>query len=137
MEDSHIPKDPVQWVKDLESIWQAMDSEKASQGYTDDAFMVFGCKQKQNGAEMLQRPADWFNYAKDLKINKNYIAHTNNCIVASWNSTYTDPKTKKIICERGIEYFKFRNGKVCEQHAWQHSWEEGRKPSDSGIATLR
>lgn len=135
MTKSHLPKDPVKWVKDLEKVWQNMDSRKAAEGYTEDAFMVFGSDQKQNGQDLLKRPGQWFAYAKDLKINKNYIAHSDNCIVASWNSRYTDPKTKKIILERGIEYFRFRNGKVCEQHAWQHSWEDGRKPAESGITT--
>ena len=135
MSKSHLPKDPKQWVKDLEAIWQAMDSKKAAEGFTDDVFMIYGCNQRQAGKELLKRPEEWFAYAKDLKIKKNYIAHSDDCIVASWNSTYTDPKTKEIIHERGIEYFRFKNGKVCEQHAWQHSWEDGKKPEDSGITT--
>ena len=135
MNKSHLPKDPKQWVKELESIWQAMDSEKAAEGFTDDVFMVYGCNQRQSGEALLKRPGEWFSYAKDLKITKNYIAHGEDCIVASWNSTYTDPNTKEKVHERGIEFFRFRDGKVCEQHAWQHSWEDGKKPDDSGIST--
>ena len=97
MNKSHLPKDPKQWVKELESIWQAMDSEKAAEGFTDDVFMIYGCNQRQSGEALLKRPAEWFVYAKDLKIKKNYIAHTEDCIVASWNSTYTDPKTKEKV----------------------------------------
>ena len=41
----------------------------------------------------------------------------------------------KIVNERGIEYFKFRDGRVYEQQSWQHSWNEGEKPSDDGITT--
>ena len=84
----------------------------------------------------MQRPREWFEYAKDLKISKQYIAHSHDCIVASWESNYTDPTTKKKINERGIEYFRFRKGKVYEQQAWQHSWEDGKKPKDSGITTI-
>ena len=43
MDEQHLPKDPIQWVKDLEKTWQAMDAEKASEGYTEDAVMIFGC----------------------------------------------------------------------------------------------
>ena len=93
MTKSHLPKDPIKWVKDLEKVWQNMDSKKAAEGYTEDAFMIFGTEQKQAGQELLKRPGEWFEYAKDLKINKNYIAHSDDCIVASWNSKYTDPKT--------------------------------------------
>ena len=135
MTESHLPKDPKEWIKDLEKIWQNMDAKKAAEGFSEDAFMIFGTDQRQEGQDLLNRPGAWFSYAKDLKINKNYIAHTNDCIVASWNSSYTDPKTKKVVLERGIEYFRFRNGKVCEQHAWQHSWDEDNKSSESGITT--
>ena len=136
MNEQHLPKDPIQWVKDLEKTWQAMDAEKASEGYTEDAVMIFGCNQRQYGESVMQRPREWFEYAKDLKISKQYIAHSHDCIVASWESNYTDPTTKKKINERGIEYFRFRKGKVYEQQAWQHSWEDGKKPKDSGITTI-
>lgn len=131
---SHLPCDPKQWVKDLESVWQARDGERAKKGYADDATFIFGANQQQSGASLAERPANWFAYATDLKINKKYIAHTDNCIVASWDSVYTDPETGKKICERGIEFFKFRNGDICEQQAWQHSWPEGEKPKKSDIS---
>ena len=70
MDEQHLPKDPIQWVKDLEKIWQAMDAEKASEGYTEDAVMIFGCDQHQYGESVMQRPREWFEYAKDLKISK-------------------------------------------------------------------
>ena len=90
---------------------------------------------KQDKINLIRRPKEWFEYAKDLKINKKYIAHTANCIVVSWKSIYTDPSTKKVVNERGIEYFKFRGGKIFEQHSWQHSWNEGEKPLENGITT--
>ena len=131
----HLPDDPKKWVDDLEKIWQEKNSDKASIGYTEDAIFIFGCEQKQNYNDLILRPKEWFEYAKDLKIKKKYIAHTDDCIVVSWESIYTNPVTKKIVIERGIEYFKFINGKIYEQHSWQHSWNEGEKPLDSGITT--
>ena len=107
MDEQHLPKDPIQWVKDLEITWQAMDAEKASEGYTEDAVMIFGCDQRLYDESVMQRSREWFKYATDLKISKHYIAHSHECIVASWESNYTDPITKKIINERGIEYFRF------------------------------
>lgn len=123
--ENHLPADPVQWVKDLEAVWQAHDGEKAALGYTDDARLIWGANQAQSGAALRERPTKWFAFAKDLKITKEYIAHTNDCIVTTWNSHYTDPDTGKVVHERGIEYFKFRNGQVYDQHAWQHSWQDG------------
>ena len=28
MTESHLPKDPKEWIKDLEKIWQNMDAKK-------------------------------------------------------------------------------------------------------------
>ena len=135
MRKNNLPGDPIKWVENLEKIWQEKNGDKASLGYTDDAVFIFGCEQKQDKKNLIRRPKEWFEYAKDLKINKKYIAHTENCIVVSWKSIYTDPSTKKIVNERGIEYFKFRDGKIFEQHSWQHSWNEGEKPLENGITT--
>jgi hypothetical protein len=63
------------------------------------------------------------------------LAHSDDTIVASWNSTYTHPETGKKVFERGIEYFVFREGLVAEQHAWQHSWNEGDVSSTGDIST--
>ena len=123
--DNHLPGDPVQWVKDLEAIWQAHDGERAGEGYTDDARLVWGANQTQSGAPLRERPQKWFAFASDLQITKEYIAHTNDCIVTTWNSNYTDPESGEKVHERGIEFFRFCDGKVCDQHAWQHSWNEG------------
>jgi hypothetical protein len=133
--ENHLPGNPQQWVKDLEAIWQAHDGVKAGQGFTDDAVQVWGTNQRQSGPELQSRPAQWFAYAKDLQITKTYIAHTDDTIVAAWNSLYTSPETGKKVHERGIEYFKFRQGKVCEQHAWQHSWNDGENQSGSSFST--
>lgn len=132
---NHLPGDPQKWVRDLEAIWQARDGVRAAQGFTDDAVQIWGSDQRQSGPELLSRPAKWFDYAKDLQITKQYVAHTDDCIVASWNSIYTNPETGRKVCERGIEYFLFREGKVREQHVWQHSWNDGEARSGADFST--
>jgi SnoaL-like domain len=134
-DSSHLPKDPIKWIKDLEKIWQDHDGVKAATGFTDDAVQVWGSDQRQSGPELLKRPAQWFAYAKDLKINKQYISHSGNCIVTSWKSEYTHPESKKRIHERGIECFYFRNGLVAEQHVWQHSWAQGENVVAGSFST--
>ncbi|KKJ75968.1 hypothetical protein WH95_15500 [Kiloniella litopenaei] len=134
-EQSHLPKDPKQWVKDLEAIWKAHDGDAASKGYTDDAVLHWGANQVQSGDALRERPGKWFSFATDLQIDKKYIAHTNDCIVTTWDSKYTDPDTGKTVFERGIEYFYFREGLVCEQHAWQSSWNAGDDVDETQFST--
>ena len=133
--ENQLPGDPQKWVQELEAIWQAHDGVRAGQGFTEDAVQVWGANQRQSGPDLARRPAKWFDYAKDLKISKKYIAHTNDCIVATWDSIYTSPESGKKVRERGIEYFYFRNGKVCEQHAWQHSWNDGEDHNSASFST--
>jgi len=134
-ETNHLPAgDPVQWVRDLEAVWQTMDGTKATEGYCEDAVLIYGANQRQSGQPLSERPAKWFAHASDLKINKTYVAHTNDCIVTTWDSVYTDPVTKKKVSERGIEYFKFKNGKILEQQAWQHSWPTDEEPADADFS---
>ena len=132
---SHLPGNPEEWVRKIERVYQTADGSAAAQGYADEAVLIYGADQRQSGEPLRARGAKWFAYAKDLKITKKYIAHSNDTIVTTWDSIYTNPETGKHICERGIEYFVFRAGKVIEQQAWQHSWQEGHKPADKGIST--
>ncbi len=132
---SHLPDDPIKWVSDLEAIWKAHDGIRAAEGYTDDAVLHWGSNQKQSGAPLRERPAKWFAYATDLQIDKTYIAHTDNCIVTTWDSNYTDPDKGTKLFERGIEHFYFRDGKVCEQHAWQSSWSVGEMAGAGDFST--
>ena len=132
--NNNLPSDPVKWVRDLEAIWQTRDAKQAAEGFTDDAVQIWGTNQKQSGEELRSRPAKWFEYAKDLRISKEYIAHSGNCIVNSWESTYTSP-TGKTMHERGIECHFFRNGKVCEQRVWQHSWMDGQNIGSNSFST--
>lgn len=119
-----LPGDPVQWVRDIEAVWQAHDATRAAQGYAGDAVLYWGPGREQRGAELRARPAKWFAHASDLQIEKQYVAHTDTCIVTSWRSRYTDPQSGRRMNERGIEYFVFDKGLIREQHAWQHSWSE-------------
>lgn len=132
---NHLPRDPVKWVRDLGEIWQAKDAKRAAEGFTEDAVQIWGADQRQTAPELLQRPAKWFAYASDLKIDKHYIAHSGNCIVTSWDSTYTHPENGKKMHERGIECFYFRNGKVHEQRVWQHSWADGENGAAQSFST--
>lgn len=131
----HLPGDPEEWVRQIERVYQTMDASAAGQGYEEDAVLVYGADQHQSGPSLRERAKKWFAYAKDLQITKKYIAHTGDTIVTSWDSVYTSPETGEKIRERGIEYFVFRDGKIHAQHAWQHSWPDGSKPSDQGFST--
>jgi hypothetical protein len=127
--------DPVEFLREVEKVWQARDGKAAAAGYTDDAVVYFGQDQSHRGAQLQQWPSRWFDFARDLQINKTYRAHQDNCIVGTWESQYTHPETGQVIKERGSELFYLRGTKVSEHHMWQHSWVEGETVEDKGFST--
>lgn len=133
--DVSLEVDPVRFIKEVEKIWRARDGAAAAAGYTEDAIVHYGQGQTHSGAELRNWPSRWFEYAKDLVIEKTYRAHHGNCIAGTWESSYTSPESGKVIHERGAELFYLRGDKVYEHHMWQHSWVEGEAAIDAGFST--
>jgi nuclear transport factor 2 (NTF2) superfamily protein len=127
--------DPVEFIREVEKVWQARDGKAAADGYTDDAVVYYGQGQSHRGEQLQQWPARWFDFARDLQINKTYRAHEGNCIAGTWESRYTHPDTGKVIKERGSELFYLRGDKVNEHHMWQHSWVESETVEEEGFST--
>jgi hypothetical protein len=133
--EAELNVDPVQFVRDVEKVWQARDGRAAAAGYTPDAIVHYGSGQTHSGEDLRGWPSRWFAYAKDLKIKKTYRAHKGNCIFGTWESSYTNPETGRLMHERGAELFFLRGDKVYEHHMWQHSWPEGEKFDSKGFST--
>lgn len=127
---------PEEFIREVERVWQTYDAEAAAADFTSDAVQYYGAGQKRTGEELREWPRKWFAYAKDLKINKRYRSHHDDCISSTWESTYTDPETGKVIKERGAELFYMRGSKVYEHHMWQHSWPADEQPKDGELVTL-
>jgi ketosteroid isomerase-like protein len=46
--------------------------------------------------------------------------------VIEWTMTWRDPKSGDRRLDRGTEWFRFRDGKICEVRAYHHSNEKNR-----------
>ena len=97
---SQLPGEPVARVRELESVWQAKDAERAVEGHTENAVMIYDAYQRQQGDESRRRPGLWFEFAPDLRIEKQFGAHTHDCIVTTWNSTFINPETNRRMRAR-------------------------------------
>lgn len=129
-----IPFDPVEFIANVEAAWQAKDPVASAADYAEDAVQYYGNGQRRDGRMLREWPGRWFSYATDLKIRKQYRAHSGNCIASTWESEYTSPETGKKMFERGSEIFYINpDGKIYEHHMWQHSWQDGQKGSDGEV----
>lgn len=133
--DATLTVDPINFIREVEKVWQARDGATAAASYTEDAVVYYGQGQSHRGEALRKWPARWFDYAKDLQINKTYRGHNGNCIAGTWQSRYTNPETGKVMKERGAELFFLRGEQVYEHHMWQHSWVEDEPIDDKGFST--
>jgi ketosteroid isomerase-like protein len=46
--------------------------------------------------------------------------------VIEWTMTWRDPRSGEPRLDRGTEWFRFRDGKICEVRAYHHSNEKNR-----------
>ena len=46
--------------------------------------------------------------------------------VIEWTMLWTDPKSGERRLDRGTEWFRFRDGKICEVRAYHHSNDKNR-----------
>jgi ketosteroid isomerase-like protein len=46
--------------------------------------------------------------------------------VIEWTMTWRDPKSGERRLDRGAEWFRFRDGKICEVRAYHHSNDKNR-----------
>ena len=46
--------------------------------------------------------------------------------VIEWTMVWTDPSSGERRLDRGTEWFRFRDGKICEVRAYHHSNEKNR-----------
>jgi ketosteroid isomerase-like protein len=46
--------------------------------------------------------------------------------VIEWTMTWRDPKSGEPRLDRGTEWFRFRDGRICEVRAYHHSNEKNR-----------
>ncbi len=123
-----IVDDPVAYLAEIESIWQARDGARAAGGYSDDALQIYGNGQRRTGEALRAWPQAWFDYATDLRIKKTFRALTGDCLAAEWESEYTHPATGKPVHERGAEFFFIRpDGKVYLHHMYEHTWPHGQQ----------
>jgi ketosteroid isomerase-like protein len=46
--------------------------------------------------------------------------------VIEWTMLWTNPKSGRRMLDRGTEWFRFRDGRICEVRAYHHSNEKNR-----------
>ncbi len=104
------------------------DAEQVACFFTDDAVHYYTRLGPHAGAHTIGEHTKWAveniegHWVLESGIDDGEQA------VIEWTMTWRDPKSGERRLDRGTEWFRFRDGKICEVRAYHH----GNKKNPSG-----
>ena len=113
----------------VRSYYEALntgDPDRVAEHFTDDAVHYYTRLGPHEGARSI---------GEHTKLAVDHLEghwHLENGIddgeqaVIEWTMTWRDPKSGTRRLDRGTEWFRFREGKICEVRAYHHSNEKNR-----------
>jgi ketosteroid isomerase-like protein len=93
------------------------DPDEVASYFTDDATHYYTRLGPHEGAKTIGEHTKWFL--------ENGIDDGEQAVI-EWTMTWRDPKSGDRRIDRGTEWFRFRDGKICEVRAYHHSNEKNR-----------
>ena len=102
------------------------DSDEVASFFTDDAVHYYTRLGPHRGAASI---GDHTKLAVDHIEGRWILEHgieNGEEAVIEWTMTWRDPKSGQPRLDRGTEWFRFRDGKICEVRAYHHSNEKNR-----------
>jgi ketosteroid isomerase-like protein len=102
------------------------DAERIASFFTDDAVHYYTRMGPHEGARTIGDHTHWAVEKLDGQwFLENGIDDGEQAVI-EWTMTWRDPKSGESRLDRGSEWFRFRDGKICEVRAYFHSNEKNR-----------
>jgi ketosteroid isomerase-like protein len=102
------------------------DADEVASFFTDDATHYYTRLGPHVGAQTI---GDHTRMAVDVLqaswIYEHGIDNGDEAVI-EWSMLWTDPKSGERRLDRGTEWFRFRDGKICEVRAYHHSNAKNR-----------
>jgi len=102
------------------------DADEVASFFTDDAVHYYTRLGPHEGSKSI---GDHTKLAVDHIEGQWFLEHgidNGEQAVIEWTMTWRDPKSGEKRLDRGTEWFRFRDGKICEVRAYHHSNEKNR-----------
>jgi ketosteroid isomerase-like protein len=96
------------------------DSDQVASYFTDDAVHYYTRLGPHRGREIADNAALGVKHLDAEWIYEHGITDGDEAVI-EWTMTWTDPKSGDRRLDRGTEWFRFRDGKICEVRAYHHS----------------
>jgi ketosteroid isomerase-like protein len=104
------------------------DSAAVASHFTDDAVHYYTRLGPHHGARAIGDHTHWAVENLDGQWHIDNAIEDGEQAVIEWAMTWRDPRSGERRLDRGTEWFRFRDGRICEVRAYHH----GNKRNPSG-----
>ena len=107
----------------VRSYYEALNSgdvEKIASHFTDDAVHYYTRLGPHEGARAIAENARWGVEQVDGQWVMEGGVEQDEAAAIEWSMTWRDPRSGEKRINRGAEFFRFRDGKICEVRAYHH-----------------
>jgi ketosteroid isomerase-like protein len=113
----------------VRSYYEALntgDPDRVAEHFTDDAVHYYTRLGPHDGARSIGEHTKWaVENLQGRWILENGIEDGEQAVI-EWTMTWRDPRSGEERLDRGTEWFRFRDGRICEVRAYHHSNEKNR-----------
>ena len=113
----------------VRSYYEALntgDPERVAEHFTEDAVHYYTRLGPHAGSRTIGEHTKWaVENLGGRWFMENGIDDGEQAVI-EWTMTWRDPKSGEARLDRGAEWFRFRDGKICEVRAYHHSDEKNR-----------
>ena len=112
-------------VKEVENLFNVWDMESIVAGFTDDCVTRFRDVPQFSGKDALRKLFQVSEKTRrDFKLKKTLKAFDGNMICNTWDCTWIDVATGKVMAGFGCEFWTMRNGKIAVWEGTFNAWED-------------
>ena len=113
----------------IRSYYEALntgDADRVAAHFTDDAVHYYTRLGPHEGARTIGEHTKWAVENLDGQWHVDNAIEDGEQAVIEWAMTWRDPKSGERRLDRGTEWFRFRDGRICEVRAYHHSGPKNR-----------
>ncbi|HET9038737.1 MAG TPA: nuclear transport factor 2 family protein [Gemmatimonadales bacterium] len=110
-------------IDHIRSYYEALntgDPSVVADHFTDDAVHYYTRLGPHEGAQTIGAHTKWAVENIDGQWQIENAIEDGEQAVIEWTMTWRDPKSGKARLDRGTEWFRFRDGRICEVRAYHH-----------------
>ena len=117
-------------VRDVEDAFGAADLARIERGFTPDAVARFADFPEMRGREAIMGfLRARFGRTKGYKLTKTLHVLMGDRLANTWDASWEDAQTGKLMLGRGTEIWQVRDGRIALWDATFNVWEKGGPPS--------